>query len=93
LKLTNDLSFSARVTGAINTNKVLSLTPVYNGLFPLYDPNGVQYFARPGNSAYEFAITDWKRDPQGRVIIDKNTGFPIEADPKEFTIGGNTLPK
>jgi hypothetical protein len=93
IKLARDFSFSARLTGAINNNKVLSLTPVYNGVFPVDDPSGQKFFARPGHSAYEYGITDWRRDPQGRVVIDKNTGFPIEAGFDEYQIGGNTLPR
>ncbi|MCD9017542.1 SusC/RagA family TonB-linked outer membrane protein [Parachryseolinea silvisoli] len=93
IKLGRDFSISAKVTGAINNNEVLSLTPVYNGMFPVDDPGGQKYFARPGHSAYEFGITDWRRDPQGRVVIDKNNGFPIQADYGEYQIGGNTLPR
>jgi len=93
IKIGRDFSFSAKLTGAINNNKVLSLTPVYNGVFPVDDPSGMKFFARPGHSAYEYGITDWRRDPQGRVIIDKNNGFPIEAGFNEYQIGGNTLPR
>ncbi len=91
--LAKDFTFSARVTAAINDNEVLSLTPIYKGQFPVQDPSGQKYFARPGHSAYEYAITDWKRDPQGRVVVDKNSGFPIETGFEEYDITGNTLPR
>jgi TonB-linked SusC/RagA family outer membrane protein len=93
IKLGLDFSFSAKLTGAINNNKVLSLTPVYNGVFPVDDPSGQKFFARPGHSAYEYGITDWQRDPQGRVVIDKTNGFPLEASYGEYHIAGNTLPR
>lgn len=44
-----------------------------------------------GQSAYKFKLTDYKRDDQGRVIVDKVTGMP-EAN-STLTTFGNTLPK
>lgn len=93
IKLGRDFFFSAKLTGAINNNKVLSLTPVYNGVFPVDDPSGQKFFARPGHSAYEYGITDWQRDPQGRVIVDRTNGYPLEEPYGKYRIDGNTLPK
>jgi hypothetical protein len=37
-----------------------------------------------------FKLTDYKRDPQGRVIVDRVTGYPsLDPDPKMF---GHTMP-
>jgi len=43
-----------------------------------------------GQSAYTFKMADYLRDPQGRVIVDANTGYPtIDPVTKQF---GRTLP-
>ena len=48
-------------------------------------------FIIKGYSAYTFKLTDYKRDPEGHVIVDANTGYPsLDATPKIF---GQTLPK
>lgn len=43
-----------------------------------YDAGSVYSIA--GKPIRELLVTDWKRDPQGRVIVDPNTGYPT-ADP------------
>lgn len=43
-----------------------------------------------GQSAYKFKLTDYLRDPQGRVIVDRETGMP-SANPN-LTMFGNTTP-
>ena len=93
IKLPKNFGLSLELRGAYNNNKVLSLSPIYNGVFPLFDNNGNEFYARTGNSAFEFAVTDWKRNSEGKIIVDKNTGFPIPANFGENTIKGNTLPK
>jgi len=78
---------------SVNNNKVLKLSEVYKGVFRGDDGNFAAYYARTGNSAYEFAVTDWKRDPQGRVIVDKTTGMPANVAYGDYQISGKTLPK
>ncbi len=92
-KLPNGLALVVDGRFAINDNKVLKLSEVYNGVFRGDDGSGQPYYARTGRSAYEFAITDWKRDPQGRVIVDKTTGMPQNQDFGVYEIYGRTLPK
>jgi len=89
----NKMSLSLQGKLAINDNKVLALTPVYKGLFPVMDPSGQQYYARTGHSAFEFNVRDWKRDPQGRVIVDRTTGMPTAQGYDEVNIQGRLLPK
>lgn len=93
VKLPHDMAISLQGRFALNNNKVLSLTPVYKGFFPVIDNTGQQLYARTGNSAYEYAVRDWKRDPQGRVIVDRLTGLPIPMGYDEFVLRGRTLPK
>lgn len=44
-----------------------------------------------GMPAYTFKLTDYTRDSLGRVVVDKNTGFPT-VDPELKTFG-RTMPK
>lgn len=44
-----------------------------------------------GKSAYTFKLTDYVRDAQGRVIVDKATGYPSQ-DPN-LKVFGQTQPK
>ncbi|RYY88614.1 MAG: SusC/RagA family TonB-linked outer membrane protein [Chitinophagaceae bacterium] len=43
-----------------------------------------------GMPAFAFQLTDYKRDPQGRVIVDSLTGMPTQASAQ--IIKGRTLP-
>jgi TonB-linked SusC/RagA family outer membrane protein len=92
-KLPNGMALIVDGRFAINDNKVLKLSDVYKGVFRGDDGNSNPYYARTGHSAYEFAVTDWKRDPEGRVIVDKNTGMPMNDDYGVYQIYGKTLPK
>lgn len=83
-----NISFRANAT--YNTSQVLS---VYEGLDQLfaggYD-NFAANYAVKGSPAFVFLATDYLRDDQGRVIVDRITGYP-SADPnvKQF---GRTMP-
>lgn len=80
-KTGNGLTLTADVRMAMNTNKVLSISQIYEGVFPLKTPFfGTMYgiVARTGNTAFEYLVYDWKRDDQGRVIVDKNTGMRMQ---------------
>ncbi|MRG45475.1 SusC/RagA family TonB-linked outer membrane protein [Chitinophaga sp. SYP-B3965] len=92
-QLPNKMSLSLEARLAINDNKVLYLTDVYNGLFPVMDATGQTYYAQEGKQAFSYAFRDWKRDPEGRVIVDKVTGLPQSQDYDEFELHGRTLPK
>lgn len=92
-QLPNGIALNIDGRFAINDNKVLKLSEVYKGVFRGDDGNANPYYARTGRSAYEFSVTDWKRDPQGRVIVDKITGMPQNQDYGVYDIYGRTLPK
>ncbi|HKB45306.1 MAG TPA: SusC/RagA family TonB-linked outer membrane protein [Chitinophagaceae bacterium] len=42
---------------------------------------GNSVYAIPGKPYPYVKATDWVRDDQGRIIVDKNTGFPTKAGP------------
>jgi TonB-linked SusC/RagA family outer membrane protein len=48
-------------------------------------------FAEEGYEVNQIIVTDYARDPQGRVIVDINTGYPSRA--AESVHAGNTSPK
>ena len=65
---------------------------VVNSLFNGVDELGIGNgnFIIVGESAYTFKLSDYVRDPQGRVIVDPVTGYPsIDPVTKKF---GQTLP-
>jgi TonB-linked SusC/RagA family outer membrane protein len=93
VRLPNGMSLIVDGRFSINDNKVLSLSDAYNGIFRGMDSNGNQYYARTGHSAYEYAVRDWTRDSQGRVIVDKTTGMPLDIDFDAYEVYGKTLPK
>lgn len=71
---------------AYNTNKV---TSVYQDLKEV--SIGTLNSVVLGREAFLLKLTDFKRDPQGRVIVDRITGNPsADASPKLY---GNTMPK
>jgi hypothetical protein len=78
----------------VNVNANLSLmdsriNSVYQGLNEIGIGNS--NFAIVGYPAFMFKLTDYTRDPEGRIIVDKNTGYPsLDPTPKMF---GNTMPK
>lgn len=43
-----------------------------------------------GKPAFAFQLTDYERDPEGRVIVDRITGMPSQA--AELVIKGRSLP-
>jgi hypothetical protein len=75
---------------SINNSKVISLAP------------GVNSLQLPGGSGNIFAVvgkpfpllegTDFVRDPQGRVVVDPNTGYP-STDNTKLAEFGRTSPK
>ncbi|HEX8334659.1 MAG TPA: TonB-dependent receptor, partial [Segetibacter sp.] len=95
------LEFDLRLTPVVNLGDVrfdfkgnLSLmdsriNSVYQGLDEIGIGNA--NFAIVGYPAFMFKLTDYKRDPEGRVIVDRLTGYPsLDPNVKMF---GNTMPK
>ena len=60
---------------AYNDNKVLSIFPGKE-----YFDLGNNAFVVVGKAFPQIRVTDWNRDPQGRIIVNKQTGFPTPAD-------------
>jgi hypothetical protein len=74
-----------KVNYTYQTNEV---TRLIEGVEELGIGNG--NFVLVGKPAYTFKLTDYIRDEQGRVVVDRNTGFPsVDPVTKEF---GRTLP-
>jgi TonB-linked SusC/RagA family outer membrane protein len=88
----NYKGFKWEVFGTYNKNKnvVVSLKPgldqVVIGGF-----SGMSIVAAVGKPFGSFYAVDYKRDPQGRVVIDKKSGNPISAD--TATYWGSYQPK
>ncbi|MFN8291035.1 MAG: SusC/RagA family TonB-linked outer membrane protein [Chitinophagaceae bacterium] len=96
----NNGSIDFKGNVSYNDNKVTALAEGINELttiggianfaqIPSGSPN-IQTAAIVGMPAYVFKLTDYKRDPQGRVIVDAITGNP-EAD-DSLVVRGRSLP-
>lgn len=90
LKLTplvkfRDLSIDFKINYTYQKNKVYKLVDDVTEL-------GIGNFNYiiSGQSAYMFKLTDYVRDAQGHVIVDRNTGMPT-ANPN-LTMFGKTMP-
>lgn len=86
-----DFRINLQTRLALNYNKVLKVAEQYDGVFPVFDPQSGTFYIRTGHSAFEYQVFDWKRDPNGRVIVDKNSGLP-SVDIEHPKILGKTLP-
>ncbi len=95
------IEFDLRLTPVVNLGRVrinfrgnLSLmdsriNSVYQGLNEI--GIGSSNFAVVGYPAFVLKLTDYKRDPQGRIIVDRVSGYPsLDPNAKIF---GNTMPK
>ena len=81
-----DFNFNFRGNFSLMDSKVNS---VYQGLDEIGIGNG--NYAIVGYPAFMFKLTDYKRDNQGRIIVDSKTGYPsLDPNLKMF---GQTLPK
>lgn len=80
-----DVRVDFKANYAYQTNEVTSLVDGVNEL-----GIGNSNYVIVGQSAYKFKLTDYVRDPQGRVIVNRTTGMP-EQNPN-LTTFGNTLP-
>jgi hypothetical protein len=86
IKLNNGLTIDFKGNLSINDNEV---TQVYEGLDEITIGNN--NYVIKGYPAYTLKLSDYKRDPEGRVIVDAVTGYPSK-DPN-LRIYGRTLPK
>jgi len=80
-----DFNFDLKGNVSLMDSRVNS---VYQGL----DEIGIGNFnyAVVGYPAFMFKMTDYKRDPEGRIIVDRITGYP-SVDPT-LKMFGNTMP-
>jgi TonB-linked SusC/RagA family outer membrane protein len=86
VKFNNGLNIDFKANFSVNNSEVKS---IYQGLTEL-TPGNANY-AIVGLPAYVFKLTDYLRDPDGRVIVSTVTGLPsLDPVPKIF---GRTLPK
>lgn len=91
--------FNLGVNVTYNDNKITSLFPGINELaiggtnqftqIAASSPDAYNY-AIVGKPAFVFKISDYARDPQGRVIVDKVTGDPRLED--SLVVRGRSLP-
>ena len=80
LKLTpfldlGDFKWNLSLNYSYSEGKVLSLLPGINEL-PIADVS----YAIVGQQYPSIKVTDVVRDPQGRIVVDAVTGYPIKAD-------------
>jgi len=81
-----DLKVNLKTNFTLQDSKVNS---VYEGLNEIGIGNG--NYAIKGYPAFMFKLTDYKRDPNGSVIVDSKTGYPSQnPTPVMF---GRTMPK
>jgi len=79
-----DFDWNLTVSYAYNTSEVISITQDLNEL-PIQDVS----YAIVGEQFPAIKITDVKRDPQGRIIVDPITGFPIKDPALKLMGHGN----
>jgi TonB-linked SusC/RagA family outer membrane protein len=81
-----DVNIDFKVNYTHQTNEVTELVDGVNEL-------GIGNFnyVIVGQSAYKFKLTDYIRDEQGHVIVDKITGMPSQNP--NLTVFGNTSPE
>jgi TonB-linked SusC/RagA family outer membrane protein len=76
-----DFTWNFGITYAYNTSKVISILPGLDELFI----SDVSY-AIKGQQFPTIKVSDVKRDPQGHIIVDPLTGYPIK-DPNIRAMG------
>lgn len=94
-----DGKFNFKIEATYNDNKITSLFPGINEL----NIGGVENFTQRaasspqannyaivGQPAFVFKLSDYKRDPQGHVIVDRISGNPKLSD--SLVTRGRTLP-
>ena len=77
----NGLKLDLGANYSHNDNKVVSLGYGLDEVFL-----GGNSYASVGRPYPSIKVDDWKRDPQGRIIVDKNSGYPT-LDPTQKFVG------
>ncbi len=85
LKVGRDFRINVKSNLSLLDSKV---NGVYEGLNEI--PIGNGNYAITGYPAFMFKLTDYKRDPEGRIIVDATSGYP-SLDPN-IKLFGRTLP-
>lgn len=85
---TKDWNLSVGANYTHNKNVLVSLYPGVNRIG--VNGSGI-IFAEEGYELNQIIVTDYNRDDQGRVIVDRNTGYPSQASATVHA--GNTTPK
>lgn len=85
----NGVSLTFGANYALNRNKVISLTDE-SDVFNLGSGGGGLVVAEVGHPFPLMKTTNYRRDPQGRVIVDPVSGFPSYDG--SYTIKGTTNP-
>ena len=90
--------FDLKLNATYNNNQVVNtlnnIPVVIGGTSGFFQNSGgspsASNVAVVGLPAFSFQLTDYKRDPQGHVIVDSKTGMPSQADGE--VILGRSLP-
>lgn len=94
-----NVTINLGVNATYNDNEVTSLFPGIDELtigganeFTQIAASSPDAFnvAIVGRPAFMFKLSDYKRDPQGRVIVDRHTGYPSLQD--SLVVRGRSLP-
>lgn len=88
---TKDWSLTVGGNYTHNTNKLKTLFDNSNGDDRISINGSSVIYAQEGHELNQIIVTDYARDDQGRVIVDRNTGYPSVAS--ETKIIGNTTPR
>ena len=78
------VDWNATVTYTYQTSKVISIMPGLNEL-PIADVS----YAIVGQQFPAIKITDFVRDPQGHIVVDPTTGFPLRDPATKVKGHGN----
>jgi TonB-linked SusC/RagA family outer membrane protein len=98
IELENGFKWDVNVNYSNVDTKVISL---YQGLDEISlsayygigtSDNNASIFARVGEQYPIIKMTNYKRDPQGRVVVDPATGYPLQ-NPDGLVIAGQTNPR
>lgn len=80
------VDWNATVTYTYQTSKVISIMPGLNEL-PVGDGSNTSVsYAIVGQQFPAIKVTDFVRDPQGHIVVDPSTGFPLR-DPATKVVG------
>jgi TonB-linked SusC/RagA family outer membrane protein len=88
---TDDINFDVNIGYANNENKVLSVSDQSDSVSLGGFTGFAEVFAIAGENYPVIQTNYYERDPQGRVLINPNSGNPIEAS--GLKIAGRTTPK